>query len=428
MSILVLLVLLIGLLMGTAQSFETRGRVTNSVYAYDDGESHTRLYQTLRFQMNPTDNRDFQFNFYGRILNDLNSDVDLDEEIQYNAYRLSLEANGLFNNFLDLEIGRQFLHPGLVLGSLDGVNAVLHPGQNIDWQIYGGVESHFFESFKVYEAEDAMVLGTAFKLKDIMDSDIEAVYIQKNGPDDAIGDEEPDDGTQWQLAGANLKNHSIKGLNLYMQAHYDLINERLHRFYTKGTYKLNQRIYVSADYKQQYPQIYDGSYYNREDLSTPFGDFERYQQMGFNAAYFLNQNCSLNLGYRYLLLYNEDDAALLTATIDNANGSIGLVYEDGDLGDQIGVMADYGYEIFNNLMASVSVDYTRYRTEDCYCEGIGNSVEDYDRAIGSALRLSYKFNRHLRIDAEYQNINGWLSYSPDDTQDHRFLNHISYIW
>ena len=67
-----------------------------------------------------------------------------------------------------------------------------------------------------------------------------------------------------------------------------------------------------------------------------------------------------------------------------------------------------------SFVASVYVDYSKYRTEEIY---------EYDNQLANAARLSYRLNRHFAVDVEYQ----WLT-NRFKKQDSRFLNHISYLW
>ncbi len=101
-------------------------------------------------------------------------------------------------------------------------------------------------------------------------------------------------------------------------------------------------------------------------------------------------------------------------SLDNPNGSIGIIYETGDLGEQLGFMLDYGYEIIPDLTASFSIDYSRYRFEEVYA---------FDKQLANALRLDYKFTKNWRFDLEYQ----WLNNRIMDS-DQRILNHIQFIW
>ena len=117
--------------------------------------------------------------------------------------------------------------------------------------------------------------------------------------------------------------------------------------------------------------------------------------------------------YAYIQLEKGEGQRLITS-LSNKNGSIGLVYETGDLGDQIGILFDYGMNICDNLQASLSVDYSRYRFEEIY---------EYENQLANAVRLNYNFSRHWRTNVEYQ----WLT-NRFKKSDQRILNHIHYIW
>ena len=170
-----------------AQSVETRGRISNSVYMYEDQKQVdgvtsatkvTRLYQTLRYQAKFKNLANLKINLAGRALTEL-GDSDLTDEQRFKAYQLSVSANHLFSNRLDFEIGRQFFHPGLVLGSLDGANVVVRPIKNLEWQVYGGVETHLLNALKVYEADEATVYGSKITYHNMFQTNIQAVYLQK---------------------------------------------------------------------------------------------------------------------------------------------------------------------------------------------------------------------------------------------------------
>jgi hypothetical protein len=64
------------------------------------------------------------------------------------------------------------------------------------------------------------------------------------------------------------------------------------------------------------------------------------------------------------------------------------------------------------LLASLNIDYSRYRTETIY---------EFENQLANAVRLSYKFQRHWTVDLEYQ----WLTNRFKD-QDSRILNYINY--
>jgi len=380
---------------GFAQSIETRGRLSNSTYVYEDRDTtHVRLYQYIRFQAIARDLSNLSLNVDARILSDL--EETLPDERRFNAYRLSLSATNLFNDLLDFEIGRQFLHPGVTFGSLDGANLTFKFGPRVRWQLYGGVESNLFKGFKIYKTEDAAVYGSTLKYRDFFNTNLELAYLQKQTKDDI----------QWQIAGLNLTNASISQFHLAGQFHYDIVNSRFHRIYASGRFLPTARFNAMISYKQQYPQVYGDSYFQ-------IFNFKKNSQVGANVWYGISERFGIAVDY-HLIQLEEGKGNRIIASIMDPNGNIGIIYETGDLGNQLSLMFNYGYEFIDGLIGSISVDYTRYRYEEAY---------DYDSQLGNAARLAYRISPHWQIDLEYQ----WLNNKFKDS-DQRLLNHIHFIW
>jgi hypothetical protein len=302
----------------------------------------------------------------------------------------------LFNNLLDFEIGRQFLHAGIPFGSLDGLNLILRPGSNLTWQIYGGVESDLFREFKVYEFDEATVYGSALTYRQFFNTDVQLAYLQKMKKSE----------NQWQVVGLNLNNYSLKTLQFLMQAHYDLVNSRLHRLYASARYTPSRKISLSLYARQQHPQIYGDSYFRIFEV-------EQYTQAGLNVNYALTPRYGVTAGLQYFTV-EEGSGQRIILAVNDLHGSAGVVYETGDLGDQVSVMLDYGYEIWKNLVASVGVNYTRYRFEEIY---------EYENQMANTARLHYSITKHWKADLEYQ----WLI-NRFSNSDNRLLNHIHFIW
>ena len=172
-------------------------------------------------------------------------------------------------------------------------------------------------------------------------------------------------------------------------------------------WKASDKLGLNLDVKQQHPQIYADSYYTMFDLYN-------YQQAGLGANWFFSDKYSLTVNFHYFKLEEEGDGQRIMVAVNDYNGSVGVVYETGDLGDQLGLMANYGYEFLPGLVGSLSIDYQRYRLGELY---------DYEDQIGNALRLTYSFAGHWKIAAEYQLLNNLIS-----STDQRFLNHIHFIW
>jgi hypothetical protein len=376
-----------------ATGFEFHGSASNSVYSVEDTSSHTRLFQYVRFSLKSQNLSQISLNASLRALTDL--DQTLDSEDRFKAYLLNIKARKLFNR-IDLTVGRQFLHPGTILGGLDGAYAKVGLTSKMDIALYSGAESHFQRSFKIYKAEDSFVLGGLFNLSRFYASTLQLLYLQKANEED----------TFWQLTGLNLYSALLPKTDLRVQAHYDLQNSRIHRLLVNARYEVSKKLQFSAGFKNQHPQIYANSFF------TIF-EVEAYQQYKLGAACNIFRNCFLSGQYQ-LIQFETENANRLIMSLGNMNGNIGLIYESGYAGEQLGFLADYAYSITPELVASLNVNYSKYKTEKIY---------EFESQIANALRLSYEFKHRFSVDIEYQ----WLTNRFKDS-DSRFLNHIHYRW
>jgi len=369
------------------------GSAKNSIYSYERDETHTRAYQLVNLNMAALDNH-LTLNTSLRALTDFNESMDSDD--RFRMYSLRLGWKGLGNDRLNLVIGRQFLHPGTVLGSLDGLNGQFRISPKISVQFYSGVEGHFSKSFKLYKTEDSIVNGGLIQFKKMYQSTFQLLYLNKSN----------DSGTFWHLTGLNFDTYLVPRSLIKVQAHYNIEQEKFHRvkYYMRNTWGKSFKTILG--YKMQQPQIYANSYF------TIF-EVDPYQQYRFGASCDIFSDYSVQGQVQYLTI-DKDSATRYLLTLQNFNGSIGMIYEDGYAGSQLGVMFDYAHEVLKNLTASLYIDYLKYRTEEVY---------EYDNQLGNAVRLLYRYNRHLSVTVEYQ----WLNNRFKDS-DSRFLNHISYRW
>ena len=391
----ILVLLLVSLFVVTnvkATNLIFHGSVKNSIYSYKDIESTTRIYQYARMSLRTWNNR-IIINSSLRGLTD--TQESLNSEERFKAYVLNLEVKNLLNR-IDLTIGRQFRHPGTVLGGLDGIYLKSRILKNLSVHIYGGVETHFQRSFKVYETDDSQIIGGLINLKNIYSTTIQPFYLQKANKNEIF----------WHLAGINLSNSLLPRTQVRIQAHYDIENEQLHRMLAYARYTVNPQIALRAGFKSQFPQIYVDSFYS---IFSP----EAYTQYHTGADWEFISDFFINADYKYVQ-FDDGNANKLYFTFSHLNASVGFLYESGYAGDQTGVVLDYSQEVMNDLIASINLDYSKYRTEEIY---------EYDNLLANAARLSWHPNRHFMIDIEYQ----WLS-NRFKNNDSRFLNHISFSW
>ncbi|NOY58833.1 MAG: hypothetical protein GXO75_07850 [Calditrichaeota bacterium] len=376
-----------------AGGLKFHGSAKNSIYSFESNEMHTKIYQYARFNVATANNR-INLNASMRALTDANQSLKSDQ--RFKMYSLRLQFKNLLKNRLNFSLGRQFLHPGTVLGALDGVNGNLSISKHFSLQFYSGVESNFQKSFKVYEMKDSFVNGGVFQIGRMFSSKVQFLYLRKENENNVF----------WHLTGANFYSSLLPKTRLRVQAHYDLENQRMHRLLISVRNPWSKKFLTTVEFKSQYPQVYANSYFT---IFEP----RAYTQYRVGAAWQLFSGYYLDGQFQFVN-FEKDSANRFFLTLQSGNGSVGFVYESGYAGDQLGLMFDYAWEFMENFVASVYMDYSKYRIEEVY---------EYENQLANAARLSYRLNRHFAVDVEYQ----WLT-NRFKKQDSRFLNHISYLW
>lgn len=378
---------------GVAKGIRFDGSLRNSIYSYESDQTHTRFYQNLRFNA-ALPNDKFSLSASMRALTD--AAVSLPSQDRFKLYSLRLDAKGLINNRFDVAVGRLFLHPGATLGALDGLHAGLALSNHIGVQFYGGIESQFERSFQIYKPRDSRIYGGLLEISKYMASNLQLFYLQKSNAA----------ATFWHLAGLNLSSAVIPKTLIRVQSHYDLEQDRLHRMMVSARNTWSDRWQSTLEYRRQYPQIYANSYFT---IFTPLA-FQRWRAA---ASYEFIPAYTVQAQFQHVL-FEKEQADQVFLSVGCPFGDIGAVWETGYAGDQLSLTLDAYYEVLPNLIASLYVDYMKYRVEQVY---------EYDNQLANAVRLAYRFNRRLTIDVEYQ----WLT-NRYKSADSRVLNHLSFIW
>ncbi|MBN1350444.1 hypothetical protein JXJ21_13600 [candidate division KSB1 bacterium] len=376
-----------------SQELRFHGKFSNTTYSYETDKVHTRLYQTIRFSAEKPNWNKLALIGSFRALTDLNETID--DDLRYKFYQLNLQVQDILGH-LDFVAGRFFLHPGTVLGAVDGMQLDVHLTHKIAWKVYGGVESHFNRSIKIYESQDGWVAGSLFEWEKLLSNTFQLLYLQKTD----------DEETYWQITGLNIVNTQIPHTQLKIQSHYDLKNSRFHKLLFNARYSLGTKLFLAYGYKNQYPQVYSNSFF------TIF-EIDPYQKHSIDLLYNLTNSIFASGTYQLIQL-DDETANQVIISLGNNSGNIGLIYESGYGGDHIGAMVDYAYWVTKNLCASAYVDYSHYRTQEIY---------EYENQLANALRMSYRFNKRWLIDLEYQ----WLTNRFQES-DSRILNHIHLSW
>ena len=388
-KVFVLFILIAGVVSAFPQGLIFHGGVRNSVYSYESEKNHTRVYQYSHLSVSTAD-RNIRLNTSFRFLTDVNET--LPDTKRFLAYDFYVRFSNLANKRMQIDAGRQFLHPGTPLGALDGVK-VDYNLQNYSVTVYGGYQSNYLRNFDI--ANSNAVGGGYFQVKNHLHSRFQLLYLQKNN----------DNATIWQLGGLNTYT-SIGKTNVSFEGHYDFQNSRFHRILLSARQGITDKLRANAEFKQQQPQVYANSYF------TIF-QVDPYTQYRFGLGYNIYADYYVQ-GQVQHIQFDGESAERFFLYLNNPHGSIGMSYDSGYAGDQLSLMFDYAIQLYEKFTLSAMVDYSHYRTEEIY---------EYENQLGNGLRLNYRLNSHLSVDVEYQWLNNQFKES-----DNRFLNHILYRW
>ncbi len=377
----------------SAQGFSIHGKVQNSIYAYEEQQRHIRAYQYLQCSAS-TPNKAIALNLNLRALTD--SEAKLTSDQRFKAYALNIMLKKLWNERLHIVLGRQFLHPGTTLGALDGIQATARFSPRWRLQIYAGGETLPSRAFDVQNPRDRFVAGGMVEMLRFHATDVQMFYQQKSDQQQVF----------WQLAGINLNSKFVKDTPLRIQAHFNLKSGDLHRLLLNGRHKWSETFDTELEYKMQRPRVYAQSYF------TIF-ETEPFQRIRSVANWQFKKSFALEGQYQWLFAEGFTAHRMLLGVHD-LRGGLAIGYERGDLGDQLTLEADYGYEVIHNLTASLAIDYSRYRTETVY---------EFEHQLANAARLDYRLGKHWSAVLEYQ----WLT-NRIKKSDSRLLNHIAFRW
>jgi hypothetical protein len=378
--------------------FRFFGSAGNTIYAYEDTGTHIKLYQTAAFTLEKPGKNHLSLNTMLGGLTDLNKDFNnvIDDDDQLKIYDLNLTGKNLLNNHLYLRMGRQFLHPGTVLGGLDGLYVKGKFLKKLSLAAYGGLESHFQNNASLQDADKGAAAGGWLRLRDLFATNIQLFYLQKFNMEEIF----------WQIIGANIRNNLLPRTETDIQCHYDLLNARFHRIAVGTRHPVIRQLMLNLGYKRQLPQIYANSFFTLFKIKA-------YQQIKAGFSYNFFRSFLLNNQYQ-LLVIEGDMASKLLTSVGNNWGSIGILYETGYVGEQIGAVADFAYDIIESLTISANIDYSMYKPEEIY---------EFDKQLANAARLSYRIKNRWLVELEYQ----WL-FNRFKEYDSRILNRIRFTW
>jgi hypothetical protein len=346
------------------------GMTQSSIYAWENSDE-TQLvdyYQHINARVSLESYRDLYFKTYFQF--GRNGDPAEWNEKVYNAYI----------NFLapcrkwDARLGRQFVYNGVMNGTVDGILLNVRPVKNVTVKLMAGVDAPMDRALELTQWDEGNALG-AFGSYGISDAiNIKASYYQKSRSSEVY----------WQVTGGALSGKILK--NLFYQADYEhnlktssyqAMRYRLNYFYNKWI--------VFAEYNSQKPRIFEDSF------------FQIFEQTAFNQVRsginYQVGNYNIGLQDVYTMYEENESSNQVHATVSGSYGMIGILYQSGYAGDNLGVYGSIRYNLLKNLILNVRSSYYQYERQT-------TAISEDATAISGG--LTYKLSASWQVKAEIQ--------------------------
>ncbi len=386
-SLCVLVVLLSYAKVAPAQ-LNVRGYLSSSVYGWENPAENRQwdFYQGLRLRLRPQTSPNIYLNTFLRAA--YRGDPAEWQEKIYNLY-LNWNITGKHR----LRLGRQFLYHGVLNGTVDGALLSSELNRNLRVKLFAGSAAPIDRTLKFPKWDEGNMLGGYLTLAFAEKAGINLSYIQKNRSNKKY----------WQQAGADFHAFFNNRLTLYARFDYNLLRSsyqvlRLRLNYLKKNWSL------AGEFNSQKPRIYEDSFFNIFEIRA-------YRQFRMATSYRVKR---LELSLQYLhTIYDQDSDDRIIAAVNNRYGSIGVIYQTGFGGKNLGYFGEFLYPILPQLSLRLYNSYYRYE------RAVTDISED---ALAFSAGLRYRVMNRFIIQTELQQSQN--SYFKNDW---RGLLRVSYL-
>lgn len=367
--------------------------------------NHLQGYQNLLFDIS---SKKWSFNTF------LQTDEDVINRIGrgfgYRFYNLYVKGSNLFDNLLDVRLGRQFIAAGVFKGNTDGLYAKLKMGKNKEYQIiaYGGEltpltyeidkypkisDNYSFGGQFLYFGVKNLMLGLSYSMKNRKPENYFALRADSlfNAGEVLIETDSKAD----QLAGLDFNYSLLSKHNFYGKAYFDVNRMKLSKGELNANVLATKNLRVSAGFIYREPQI---------SYNTIFWVFTHssYKEVEGGLDYLLDNGINI-FGRVANVMYSQDnsleDNNSLRFTLGVGSSAYGLsfVRYTGYAGASDGFNAYFAHELIKSkLILSSNFNYSRYR--------IGPYSTDKLNAFAGLLGFTWRPEPRISVDAQGQLI------------------------
>jgi hypothetical protein len=344
------------------------GALQSSIYAWENANENQQwdFYQGLQLRLTPEKYSNLSFNTYLRAA--YRGDPAEWKEKVWNMY-----VKWKLGKKYKLYVGRQFLYSGVINGTMDAVLLSAKFYKNFQLRAVVGVEANEQRELKIRHWDNGNVIGGYLAYSMPWQNSLEVSYFQKERWSEKY----------WQQAGTTFRGYLKEKLNYYARLDYNMKSSayqamRFRLTYFAGLWSL------SGEYNSQKPRIYEDSFFNIFDVKA-------YNQIRTAATYRLG---AYNLGLQYLhTKYQHDNDSRVVGSVDTKYGMVGIIYQTGYGGDNMGYFFDLRYEFKPNLTARLYNSYYKYE------RALTNISDD---ALAFIAGLGYRWRNQVLIQGELQ--------------------------
>ena len=386
----VLGMLLVPLVVGQAcpvQAIEIHGRASTVMEWYDSPDEDTAIpiHQYLQFNLTNIADKGYNFKAYGRLADDINSEVDVDSRLYY-AY---LEKRDLFTG-LDFRLGRQFISTTAGASVVDGLNLDYAFMKNYHAKLYGGGDVTYYDG---YDVDSNGVWG--FEVGGIFfDKALDAnlSYLQKWY----------DGVLSMELIGFDASYDWDGKLWLYNETQWDYLSDRLSYELIGGKYRFNGPWTLRLEYLYSLPVFSSTSIYSVFAV-------EEYEEVLAEATWTIRPGLQ-SFGRYTREIYDEfSDANVFEIGVEKLrtgkfSGYVsGVVRDDEDGQDLYGIKARAAYRFLPEFEAGVGAEVDVMDREIDFF-----AADDSGQGETTNTRLwvygTYDFTDKISLDAKFERV------------------------
>ena len=367
--------------------FSMNGYLQSSVYSFEnpDKSNQADFYQGfyLKFQHASLANTYLNTGF--RVAK--RGDEKWDERI-YNTY-LDWKSE---NKDWHVRLGRQFTYYGAITGTLDGAMLDMHLFDKLNIKLFGGFDAPYNRKLAV-SGNDSTAYGAYLSYNVLESTRIDLSYFQRKRNNEVA----------WEQASFALNGRNFEDLYYQLQYDHNLLTDQYQGIRGRVTYYMDKWSFT-GEYASQKPRIAEDSFFRIFDIKA-------YDQVRGGLTYNIG---NYQMGLQYVFTnYSTEQGNQVIVTAANNWGLIGVVFQNGFSGNNIGVYGDVRYQVLSGLTAKLYSSYYNYERQ---------TTDISEDATSFAGGLEYKPLTDLLLSAEVQeSIN---SYYDNDVRGLFRLNYF----